>query len=219
MNRFAPTLLLTSLIANLLAAAPLSALPLISEVFYDAVGADDGRSFVELYGEPGSLLDGLIVEGVNGSGGAITHSIALSGFIPADGLFVLADMDGSGATSVASADAVANFDFQNGPDSVVLRDAAGVVDALGYGVFDATDVFAGEGTPAPDAPADSSLARLFANQDTDDNALDFTILEVPTPGSAPLLLPEPGTGVLFASALLALMATGRSRGSRTVRGE
>ena len=29
------------------------AFPLISEVFYDAVGSDDGQSFVELYATPG----------------------------------------------------------------------------------------------------------------------------------------------------------------------
>ena len=211
MNRTTLTLFFASLVVNALAAAPGSALPLISEIFYDASGSDDGQSFVELYGEPGSLLDGLEVVGINGSGGAVTHSIALSGVIPPDGLFVLADVDGSGATLVPSADALANFDFQNGPDSVVLRDVAGVVDAVGYGVFDAADVFAGEGAPAADAPADSSLARFFANIDTDDNALDFMILDVPTPGSAPLLLPEPQTGALFASALLAVLVAGRRR--------
>ena len=31
-------------------------LPLISEVFYDASGSDDGRGFVELYGAPGAVL-------------------------------------------------------------------------------------------------------------------------------------------------------------------
>jgi len=31
----------------------------ISELFYDAVGADDGLSFVELYGVPGTSLDGV----------------------------------------------------------------------------------------------------------------------------------------------------------------
>ena len=110
-HRLAP--LLPSLIVMFVAAAPALALPLISELFYDAVGSDDGWSFVELYGEPGSPLDGLTLEGVNGSGGAVTHSILLSGVIPADGIFVLADVDGSGMTRVSNADAVANFDFQN----------------------------------------------------------------------------------------------------------
>ena len=38
-----------------------AALPLLSEVFYDAAGADDGRSFVEIHAAPGTPLDGLIV--------------------------------------------------------------------------------------------------------------------------------------------------------------
>lgn len=182
-------------------AAPAGALPLISELFYDAVGADDGQSFVELYGEPGSSLDGLVLEGRNGANGDVTVSIALSGSIPDDGIFLLADEGAGGATAVPGADALADFDFQNGPDSVVLRDTAGVVDAVGYGVFDAGEIFAGEGRPAPDVPSGSSLARWFADVDTDDNALDFTVLEMPTPGTAPLSVPEPSTGALFATAL------------------
>ena len=57
-------------------AAPLGAhaLPLISEVFYDAVGTDDGLSFVELYGAPGTDLDGCVVEGINGTGGTVTDT-------------------------------------------------------------------------------------------------------------------------------------------------
>jgi hypothetical protein len=122
------------------------ALPLISEVFYDAVGSDDGRSFVELYGAPGTLLDGLRLEGVNGSGGGIGPVVALSGAIPADGFFVVADDLAGGPTLVANADLVLNFDFQNGPDSIVLRSGAGVLDAVGYGVFASSP---GRGRPRP----------------------------------------------------------------------
>jgi hypothetical protein len=91
-----------------------SALPAISEFLYDAVGSDDGRGFVELYGVPGTLLDGLRIEGVNGSGGAIGPVLALSGAIPADGFFVVADDLAGGPSLVANADLVLSFDFQNG---------------------------------------------------------------------------------------------------------
>ena len=72
----------------LLALAPhtASAVPLISEAFYDAVGSDNGLSFVELYGEPGSSLDGLFLEGINGANGSAGPSIALSGLFPSDGI-------------------------------------------------------------------------------------------------------------------------------------
>ena len=64
--------------------------PLISEVFYDAVGSDDGQSFVELYGEPGTSLDGFTLEGVNGFNGAVGPVIVLGGVIPPSGLYATA---------------------------------------------------------------------------------------------------------------------------------
>lgn len=190
------------LLALALAPAPATALPVLSEVLYDAAGSDDGQGFVELFGTPGTDLAGYVIEGVNGSDGSVTDTIALSGVIPADGLWVVADDDGSGGTAVSGADLLADFDFQNGPDSVVLRVGATVVDALGYGAFGSGDVFAGEGGAAPDASAGASLARLFADVDTDDNAADFAVSSSPTPGSAPrLAVAEPGLPVLLGLAL------------------
>ncbi len=199
----------TLFFAGLLPAASLAA-PLLSEVFYDAAGSDNGLSFVELWGVPGTSLVGVTLEGVNGSNGAITPNITLSGVIGVDGLFVVADDAGDGTTAVAGADLILNFDFQNGPDSIVLRGAGGsVLDALGYGVFGAGEVFAGEGNPAPDAPADSSLARVFADLDTGDNLADFTIA-TPTPGFAQVAsVPEPTSLLLMAGGLLGLARLGR----------
>jgi hypothetical protein len=197
------------LLISLLAAAQAGALPVLSEVFYDAVGTDNGFVFVEIHGEAGTHLDGLTVEGINGSGGGVTVSLALSGVIPGDGLYVLADDGGGGVTSVPGADQLLDFDFQNGPDSILLRDGGTVLDALGYGVFGAGEVFAGEGSPAPDPPAGSSLARRFADIDSDDNAADFVVLDLPTPGSAPLSgIPEPSSGLLLTLGLLGLARIG-----------
>jgi hypothetical protein len=192
------------------AAAPAGALPVISEFFYDAVGSDDGLSFVELYGEPGTPLGGLSLEGVNGANGDVGPVVALSGLIPESGFFVVADALASGGTSVAGADQVANFDFQNGPDSLVLRAGELVLDALGYGSFLPGEVFAGEGQPAPDPPAGASLERFFADVDTGDNASDFGALAAPTPGSAPLLgVPEPAPLACLGLGLAALAWHGR----------
>lgn len=188
------------------------ATPVISEVFYDAVGSDDAQSFVEIYGTSGTVLDGLTLEGINGSNGAVGPVIALSGVIPVDGIFVVADMDADGLTLVANADLLANFDFQNGPDSIVLMDGSTVLDAVGYGDFDPAEIFAGEGNSAADAPAGSSLARLYADLDQDDNATDFVVLGTPTPGSVDLMpVPEPGSGPL---AMVGLVAMAMRRGGR-----
>jgi len=201
-----------------LAAAPAlgpdaaAALPLLSEVFYDAVGSDNGLSFVELWGAPGTSLDGLVIEGVNGGDGAVGPVLTLAGVIPAGGVFVVADESSAGATLVPGAHLVRNFDFQNGPDSIVLRAGATVLDAIGYGVFAPGEIFAGEGAPAVDPPAGESLARRFADVDTDDNAADWIALAAPTPGSAPVAaVPEPGSAALLALGLSGLAGAGGRR--------
>ena len=191
-------------------AGAVQAMPIISELYYDAPGSDDGLSFIEIAGEPGTSLDGVSIEGVNGSNGAVGPTILLSGSIGLGGLFVVADRMSDGTTSVLGADFLANFDFQNGPDSVVIRRDGVIVDSLGYGEFGVAEVFAGEGMSAPDVLAGQSLARHFANLDTDDNALDFGILELPTPGAATFLpVPEPTTAVLFGLGLAGLGSAGR----------
>jgi len=185
----------------------------LSEVYYDAVGADADLVFVELYGLPGYSLELHEVVGVNGANGAEGPVLALSGAIPADGFFVAADGE-AGVTRVSDADLVLSFDFQNGPDSIVLRGPGGVVlDAVGYGDF-ADAVFAGEGAPAPDPPAGQSLARLFADVDTDDNSADFIALEQPTPGTGPVSVPEP-TLALLVWPCLAFLLRSRWLSTRT----
>ncbi len=118
MCRLFPWVLLQGL-GLVLNAAAARALPLLSEVLYDATGSDAGRGFVELYGAPGTSLEGLVLEGVNGANGAVAPVLALSGQIPDDGFFVIASDQGDGTTRVAEADLVLAFDCQNGPDSSV----------------------------------------------------------------------------------------------------
>ncbi len=37
------------------------AMPVLSEVYYDATGSDDGQLFVEIAGTPGASLDGWLL--------------------------------------------------------------------------------------------------------------------------------------------------------------
>jgi hypothetical protein len=188
----------------------------ISEALYDAASTDNGNVFVELFGTPGSSLAGLSLEGVNGTDGSVYLSQALTGVIPGDGVFLIADDSGDGTTLVGNADLVLDIDFQNGPDSIVLRNGAGILDALGYGDFTSA-VFAGEGSAAPDAPAGSSLARLDPRSDSDDNFADFAVLATPTPGSVPVsAVPLPPALGLFLSGITGLVAVSRRRAGSTV---
>ena len=187
------------------AALPAWGDPLISEVLYDAVGADAGGVFLELAGPPGHSLVGYRLVGINGANGSLGPVLDLSGAIPEDGVYFVADGSGSGSTDFPEADGFADVDFQNGPDSILLLEGERVVDALGYGVFGTGDFFAGEGAPAPDVAPGHSLARVFADLDRDDNANDFEVLTVPTPGAANFLaVPEPNSAWLFVSGLAAL---------------
>ena len=183
----------------------------ISEVLYDAAGSDNGNVFIELYGQPGALLDGFFLDGINGGDGSVYRSVMLSGMIPADGIFVIADDSGDGTTAVSNADLVAEVDWQNGPDSIVLRDDSGILDALGYGDFSGS-VFSGEGSAAPDVPAGSSLARLSPLVDSDDNLADFFALADPTPGALPLeSVPLPPAVLLFLSGIAGIGVVARKQ--------
>ncbi len=203
-----------AMLSSVLAVQPALAGPVISELFYDAAGGDAGLVFVELFGSPGESLDGLVLEGVNGGNGDIYSSFSLSGVIPGDGVFVIGD-DNGGSTSVANADLIGDIDYQNGPDSVVLRGLGGVLDAVGYGEFGVTDIFAGEGSAAPDPSAGSSIARLNALLDTGDNSIDFSVLDSPTPGLVPAAnvsaVPLPASAWLLASGLMTLVSLRRNR--------
>ena len=190
------------------AAAPVQASVLISELMYDASGSDAGEVFVELSGPAGLDLTGFELHGINGNDGSTYKTVALSGLIPADGVFVVADESG-GTTAVPNADLLADTDFQNGPDSIALWDGGSVIDALGYGDFSSAD-FAGEGNPAPDVSAGQSLARLTA---TGDNLADFTVLDIPTPGTTAVsAVPVPAAVWLMGSGL-ALLGTRLRRGA------
>ncbi|MDF1562624.1 MAG: PKD domain-containing protein [Deltaproteobacteria bacterium] len=154
---------------------------LINEVFYDSPGADTG-TFVELSGPPGTSLDGYALVGVNGADGSQYVSIDLTGLsVRSDGFLVVAQ---DGTVDPTQVDLVnAGVDLQNGPDNLLLTWNANVLDAVGYGVFGAGTTFSGELAAAPGA-AGKPLGRPRGSTDTDDNSVDFVVLDLPSPGAA-----------------------------------
>ena len=155
------------------ACASVASAQIINEALYDDAGTDD-QTFVEIKGDPGTDLTGYVLEGFNGNDGVIYTTVALAGVIPASGYFVVGQAFG---------DQIANTDFQNGPDAIILRDAAGgYLDAVAYG--SGYNFFGGEGLETVDPPADNSIARCPDGSDTDNNAVDFFADPTPTPGSA-----------------------------------
>jgi hypothetical protein len=163
----------------------------INEVLYDGPGRDGPNEFIELVGEPGAFLDGLVLEAVNGANGEVYTQIPLVGQMPATGYYLIVEAGtpaNPGATGTLRDIAnlvVRGADLQNGPDSLRLMFNGRPVDALAYGAFDEPGNAAGEGDPAPDA-SNTSITRAEDGRDTDDNAVDFVVADVPTPRGAPL---------------------------------
>ena len=164
----------------------------ISELRVGGPGDDGLSAFIELVGPPGQSLNGFVLEAVNGSNGMVYRTLPLEGArIPASGWFLMVEAGtpaSPGAQGVLRnlADLVVRgVDLQNGPDSLRLVFNGQVVDAVGYGAFGANDTFAGEGMAAAD-PGDAALSRDGQSTDTDNNANDFTVVDVPTPGGGPL---------------------------------
>lgn len=170
---------------------PVPAYLMINEIYYDAPGTDTkGDLFIELYGEAGGYLEGYYIALVNGDDGKTYKTIPLTGdlFVGDDGLFVIADTDSDGTTNIADADFPANFDPQNGPDTIQLISPDGeLVDVVGYGTVPVETAQNGlamyEIAPAGKAGPGQTLSRLPGEPDSGDNSFDFVVNIAPSPGS------------------------------------
>jgi cytosine/adenosine deaminase-related metal-dependent hydrolase len=161
----------------------------LNEIDYDQAGSDTAE-FLEIY-NPTALavpLQGLSLQTVNGNGGAVYGEydltdagaeLAPGGFLVVGNAAMLANVPDGVLTMVLPANGL-----QNGaPDGVLLVDADGeVVDSVAYeGNMDGVT----EGMPpvATDTGA-GALVRCPDGADSDDNAADFTLANVSTPGAA-----------------------------------
>ncbi|MFX1512289.1 MAG: lamin tail domain-containing protein [Promethearchaeota archaeon] len=160
---------------------------IITEIFYNSVGADVG-CFIEIFNEGSTSVDlddvshDIIIEGVNGATGLVYVTLDLNGTIAASDYYVLAQND-----TVANYDQInPGANLQNGPDGLRLVDnTTGIqLDGLQYGDAPSGTDGCLEGNYAPLVPEGSSLARDMSNTDTDDNSADFYESSTPTPGVA-----------------------------------
>lgn len=155
--------------------------PIITEFLYDAVGGD-GETWIELWAPPGSSLAGLTLDEIDGTNGETNDSLDLTGTAPETG-FVLIVNSGASPQLQAQATLIDAFaDLENAEESLVLRRAGTVLDAVGFGP-PSQPFFAGEGSPVAAARPGESLARSFTFNDTNDNSLDFRASAEPTPGA------------------------------------
>lgn len=202
-------LTLASLAAAAAFAGRADAQILLNEVLYDAVGTDDGKTFIEIYGPPGFDISGFEIRSIEGdqlstpalSCGNLNQTglvtLPSGSIIGPDGLFVVADGIG-GVTSVVVDPShnggqpdviIDNADFENGPaDEVQLVAGGGVIDALAYGTPTCTVDVTGQpvvfGNPAPDVFGGFSLERSPAGYAIYDNLSDFYVNGKPSPGRA-----------------------------------
>ena len=77
--------------------------------------------------------------------------------------------------------APASFSLQNGPDAIELQAAGTILDAVAYG---GAVEGAGEGAPAPADRPTGALGRCPNGADSQDNAVDLSLLPTATPGTA-----------------------------------
>jgi len=169
-----------ALVLALAACSPLGR-PIVTEVFYDAIGDDTGQEFVELYNPADSAyaLAGLKLEAGDGAGPgrwSVRWTGTAADSIAARGRFVI-----GGALAQPAPQAVVELALQNGPDAVRLVWPDGATETVGYGALAYPEYYCG--SPAPDVASGSSLARLPDDAQTGSNALDFAAAP-PSPGRA-----------------------------------
>ena len=171
--------------------------PIVTEVFYDAIGDDTGWEYVELWNRSDHdvPLAGVTIEGGDGAGpGRWTKrwTGAKRDTIRAHARFVV-----GGAKLVPPADAIVTLELQNGPDGMRVTWPDGTREVVGWGALAVPEYYCG--APAEDAPAGQSLARVPDDADLGSNALDFRVAE-PSPGRVNL----PDVNLAVARATLVL---------------
>ncbi len=181
---------------------------LLSEVFYDPTGSDNGYEWVELF-NAGSAAVNLSGYSLGSGGSNYTYSkMQLSGVIGPGETFVVGGTISSSKNHNPTFDQSANFgpDIQNSgstADGVALFDRPSSqvssstvpIDAVVYGGTNSNGLRDSSGSPPSphvgDAPSGSSIERT--------DATTWQVQSAPTPNASPLGGSGGGTGVVILS--------------------
>ncbi len=161
------------------------------------------QEFIELYNAAGIPINvsgwKVVYRSASGNTNLAVYPFGSDATVSSHDYFLLVH---SGQTVGAEPDGAFSASLGSPGGGLAILDAIGtIVDSLGWGT--ATNSFV-EGTAAAAPPAGSSLARTVM-VDTDNNAADFLIAAVPTPGKPAGAVPLPAAFWLFGSAFVGLM--------------
>lgn len=152
---------------------------LISEAQLDST---QRALFIELAGTPGQDLSDYALISVDDTG-AEQARVMLRGQLGADGLFVLAHPEAPAAIKPEADQLDSALErFAQAPGAVQIEAKSQRLDAGAFGQFAPGAMTYGEGAPAQAATDEQSIARDKNLSDTDDNATDFRVQRVPSPG-------------------------------------
>ncbi len=172
----------------------------INEIDVDQAGTDNAE-FIELFGTPGTVLDGNVLVFFNGNNAteASYFSLDITGVIPNTGFFVIGNPGVSNVNLVI--DPGASGAIQNGADAIAIYSGSAaswpsgtspvttnLIDAVVYGTDDTEDtglmgIFAPGQTQTNESPsATMSISRVPDGG----NPLDFAsyLSQLPTPGAS-----------------------------------
>lgn len=162
----------------------------INEIAVDSVVGSGGTEddWVELFNPTTQavVLDGWSIQKSSAAGTSFTRQ-ALAGTIPAGGHFLIVKNDPSTKQALKdAADVLAATTFDLATDNIVFLvndnltianpSDPNIVDMVGYGTVNFY-----EALPALDIDEAMSISRVPDGDDTDNNLIDFDLIDVPTP--------------------------------------
>lgn len=170
-------IVLALFVAAIAASCFVNAAVLITEIYYDPIGSENGGEAIEIYNngdQPASIGNWIIKT----KSSAIDATIPPETILPSKTFYLLADASwniSKDDSTWPNADYEEALTLSNTDGGVALLNENGTVqDSVGWGIASPPDLY--EGTPAGEVSAGNSLQRKFSNgvfTDSNNNSFDF----------------------------------------------